>query len=329
MSFVHPWIMLVMLMPFAVFAFLVLTNQEGVARVFDAKVLHRLRGDGDVLPVRARNLLLLLSVLIMILALGRPVIEQGERTVALKGLDALVALDISGSMRSKDIYPNRLMFAKQKINQLLAAMPADEIALSAFAHAAFMLAPFTTDKATLEQILDGVDESYIDLKSTDFGALDDLAATFLEPKTPRILVVFSDGGDADVLRGFQSQLQDANITLYAVLIGTEKGAPVLDSRGRPVHTAQGAIAITQRNDTLGTIARATGGDAVIAGNGRGDMQHLADTIHARFATRNQGKITIKERTELFAYLLSLSVFLLLLGLMSLPRRPITSRRSKV
>jgi Ca-activated chloride channel family protein len=262
----------------------------------------------------------------MIFALGRPVIEQAERTVSLKGLNAMVALDISGSMRSRDIYPNRLVFAKRKITQFLDAMPNDEISLSAFAHAAFMLAPFTTDKATLKQILEGVDESYINLASTDFGALGDLAATFLEKKKPKLLLVFTDGGDKEALKDLQEMLKEAEITLYAVLIGTEQGAPVLDKNNHPVKNAQGNIAITQRNDALGTIAQSTGGTFVIAGNGKSDMQSLAATIHSRFSSKHQGEIKIKERTELFIYLLAAATLLLLLGLISLPKNSIRLRQ---
>ncbi len=328
MTLVYPWLLALTLVPFVIFAFLVLTNKEGVARIFAPEVLRRLRVDSDVLPLRARNVVLLLAVLMMIVALGRPVIEHGERTVEVRGLDAMIALDISGSMRSRDVYPDRLTFAKTKIRQLLGAMPTDQVSLAAFAHAAFMLAPFTTDKATLQQILDGVDESYINLASTDFGALADLGAAFLEKKKTKILVVFTDGGDAEALKDFQSRLRDANITLYAVLVGTQKGAPVLDERGRPVHTAGGSLAITQRNDALIGIAKATGGDGLIAANGKTDMQHLSEKIHARFTTQNQGEVKVKERTELFVYFLMAATVLLLLGLISLPRNPLRLRRRK-
>jgi Ca-activated chloride channel family protein len=326
MSFVYPWLMGIMLIPFVFFAFLVLTNKENVSRLFDTDVLKRLRVDHDALPVRVRNFVLLSSVALMILALGRPVIEHGERTVDLKGLDAMIALDISGSMRSKDVYPNRLAFAKQKIVQLLDAMPTDAVSLAAYAHAAFMLAPFTSDKSTLKQILEGVDESYINLSSTDFRALGELAATFLETKKPKILIVVTDGGDAQSLKGFQEQLRENNITLYAVLVGSKKGAPVLDTRGRPVHTAEGAIAITQRNDHLISVAKATGGEGVVAANGKQDMIRLADTLHGKFHAQNRGSIRIKDRTELFPYVLAGATILLLLGLISLPRKPLRLHR---
>jgi len=319
MTLVHPYLMLVLLIPFVIFSILILTNQDGITRVFDAEVLKRLRVDGDVLPIRARNTILLSSVLLMILALGRPVVEHGNRTVSIKGLNAMIALDISGSMRSQDMYPNRLIFSKRKISQLLDAMPNDEISLSAFAHAAFILAPFTTDKAALQQILSGVDENYINLSSTNFDALADLADTFLKKKKPKILIVVTDGGDKKTLTTFESILKEAHITLYTVLIGSTKGAPVLNQQKRPVLTAQGTIAITQRNDAMGDIARATGGEMVIAANGKSDMQKLADRIHGKFSSKKQGNITIKDRTELFAYFLLAATLLLLFGLMSLPK----------
>jgi len=309
-----------MIIPFAIFVFLILTNRENMARVFDKDVLDRLRVDDDALPPKIRNIIMFASIFLMIVALSRPVIEKGERTIAIKGLSLMVSIDISGSMRSKDIYPNRLEFAKKKLIELLRAMPTDEVSLTAFAHVSFMLAPFTSDKATLVQIVDGVNESYINMASTDFTAMGNLAAKMLDKKEPKILVVVSDGGDKNALEGFADILQEHKIALYVVLVGTEKGAPVLDAKGNTIKTKQGSIAISQLNKELGKIAKKTGGDFVIASNGKKDMLELVSTIRAKFNDKKQGEIKIKERVEFFIYPLMGSVFLLLLGLISIPKK---------
>jgi Ca-activated chloride channel family protein len=154
MTFVHPYLLIAMLVPFGIFAFLVLTNREGVARVFDAEVLRRLRVEGDVLPLRVRNSLLLLSVLLMVLALGRPVIEQAERTVPLKGLNAMVALDISGSMRALDFQPkNRLEAAKEVIGRFIEHRKHDRIGLVLFGSQSFTLCPLTLDHDLLQEFI--------------------------------------------------------------------------------------------------------------------------------------------------------------------------------
>ncbi len=319
MQFVHPQFFWVMIVPFILFVFLVTTNKDKVSRVFDEKVLARLRADSETLPNSLRNLVLFSAVFLMIVALARPVFEEGEKVVRLEGITALAALDISGSMRSKDRYPNRLEFAKKKLKELLDAMPGDEIGLAAFAHNAFVLAPFTSDTGTLKQIIDGVNEDYINMASTDFGALADLAGQLLAKKKQKILIVFTDGGDDQALRGVQERLKEQGITLYAVLVGTRKGAPVLDRRGRPFQKKDGTIAITQLNETLGKIARATGGDYVIAGYGKKDMQRLAEEIRRKAIGEKRGTIRIKERTELFPYFLAAATLLLLMGLSSMPR----------
>ncbi len=320
MSFVYPYFFWIMIIPFALFVFLVLTNKEKIARVFDEKVLERLRAESDALPVKIRNLVIFTAIFFMIIALARPVIEKGEKTVSIQGLSLMASIDISGSMRSKDIYPNRLEFAKRKLIGLLQEMPTDEVALTAFAHVPFMLAPFTSDKATLEQIVEGVDESYINMASTDFTALGELAAKILESKKPKILVVVSDGGDKKALQGFANILKEHQITLYAILIGTERGAPVLDANGKPLKTKNGSMAITQINKDLGEIALKSGGAYVIAKNGNEDIKELVTAMRKKFHDKKQGDIKVKERVEFFIYPLMLSVLLLLIGFSSLPQR---------
>ncbi|WP_456457401.1 vWA domain-containing protein [Nitratifractor sp.] len=319
MQFVYPQFFWVMIVPFIVFVFLVVTNKDKVSRIFSEKVLERLRADSDTLPNSLRNLVLFAAVFLMIVALARPVIPKGEKVINVKGISAVIALDISGSMRSKDLYPNRLEFAKKKLSELLDAMPSDEIAVTAFAHNAFVLAPFTSDKATLKQIVDGVDESYINMASTDFVAMADLAARLLRDKKQKVLIVFSDGGDKEDLNGLAALLKKRGITLYAVLVGTKKGAPVLDEQGRPLKLRNGDLAITQLNEELGKIARESRGDFVIAGYGKSDMEALAREIHAKFSGKNRGAVHIKERVELFVYPLAGAVILLLMGLSSMPR----------
>ena len=320
MEFVYPYLFWVMIVPFILFAVLVATNKERLSRIFDEKVLERLSAANESMPQRLRNIILFTGIFFMIVAMARPVVDKGEQTVEVKGLTVLTALDISGSMRSRDVYPNRLAFAKKKMDAFFDAMPSDEVGAVAFAYAPFVLAPFTSDKETLKMIIDGVDDSYINMGSTDFSALGSLAAQLLEEKKPKILVVFTDGGDEKAIAGFADILKANHIDLYAVLVGTKKGAPVLDENGKPMKRKDGTIAITQRNDALGTLAKANGGAYVIAGNGNDDMKQLADVIHTKYKMRSQGEVTVHQRSEYFYYPLALGLLFLLAGFSSFPRR---------
>jgi len=315
----HPYLFWLMVIPFVIFAFLISTNKERLSRIFDEKVLRRLSASDESMPVMMRNIIMFLAIFLMIVALARPVVEKADQTVEVRGLTLLTALDISGSMRSKDVYPNRLTFAKKKMNEFFDDMPSDDIGVVAFAHNPFVLAPFTSDKETLKMLVEGVDDSYINLGSTDFTALAQLAGRLMKEKKPKILVLFTDGGDKKAIEGFASALKENDIDLYVVLVGTKKGAPVIDKNGKPLTLKDGTIAITQRNDALGMLAKKNNGAYVVATNGKKDMRELANVIHSKYKAQEQGEVRIKQRVEYFYYPLALGLLLLLIGLSSLPR----------
>lgn len=320
MTFEYPYLFLALIIPFVIFAFLISTNKERLSRIFDEKVLKRLSATDESMPLVVRNMVMLLALFLMITALARPVIEKGDKKVEVQGLTLLTALDISGSMRSEDVYPNRLAFAKKKMNVLFDAMPSDEIAVMAFAYSPFILAPFSSDKETLKMMVEGVDDSYINMGSTDFSALGELASSLLEKKKPKILVLFSDGGDTEAIAGFAEILKSNGIDLYVVLVGTKKGAPVIDEKGKPYLQEDGTIAITQRNDALGELAKENGGAYVIASSGKKDIEQLVSVIRNKYSSQQQGEVTIKERVEFFYYPLGLGLLFLLIAFGSLPRR---------
>ncbi len=319
MSFVNPQFFWFMVIPLVVFTYLILTHKDNFLQIFDEEVLKRLSVGDDSLPLVWRNLLLILSIFFMIVAMGRPVIDHGDRVVQLEGLSAVVALDISGSMRSEDIYPNRLEFAKTKIITLFNEMRSDEIAVVGFAHSAFAIAPFSSDKETLKQMVKGVSDEYINMASTDFRALANFSAQLLKNRDTKILILFSDGGDRKDIAEFSKIIKEEKISLYVVLVGTKEGAPVLDAKGKPINY-KGKIAITQRNDALGDVAIQSNGAFVIADTGEEGIKKLVEIIRANHKNKEQGEIIIHDREEYFYYPLALAVLFLLLGFSSLPRK---------
>lgn len=320
MSFVNPQFFWALIIPFVIFTFLISTNKERLSRIFDEKVLKRLSATDESMPLIVRNILMLLALFLMIVAMARPVMEKGDKTVEVQGLTLLTALDISGSMRSTDVYPNRLTFAKKKMSLLFDAMPSDEIGVVAFAYSPFVLAPFSSDKETLKMMVEGVDDSYINMGSTDFPALGELASSLLEEKKPKIMVLFTDGGDEEAIAGFTEILKAHEIDLYVVLVGTEKGAPVIDENGKPITLEDGTIAITQRNDALGEVAKENDGAYVVASTGKEDITQLVSVIRSKYKNQQQGAVTIKERVEYFYYPLGAGLLLLLIAFSSMPRR---------
>ena len=317
MSFENFYLMLLLLFPFILFALLVLTNKEGIERVFSKEVIERIRVEGSGLSNRVRNTLLLGSIFMMIIAVGHPYIAKGERDIELGGLELVMALDISGSMRSEDLYPNRLEFAKEKSKELLDNLAEDEVMLLTFSDSVFLISPMTSDKETLNTVIDGITQEYLE-GGSNFKGLAEVLKNTLKDKEQKIAIIVSDGGEERNLKSFEKTILSEKIKLYVILIGTKEGAPVLDKNKKAI-LKNDKVVMSHLNMKLTKIAKESGGDYIIADYGNQDVEELAQKIEENLVRdKAKKRLHIKDRVELFYYPLLGSLILLLLALFSRP-----------
>lgn len=195
----------------------------------------------------------LMLISIIILALARPQIEKGNKTVQ-GSIDVIIALDHSFSMKAKDISPTRLEAAKEEIAKLISGKVlknGDRVSLFAFARSSFWRVPITED---FDEFLSGLslvdhpdvfyEESQLD---TNLGILlqhipesvdkqDDFFKNYGRElgiswkKNKRIIIIFSDGDDqANDDTSFRIGIQNIRkngIKVYCVGVGTKNGARV-------------------------------------------------------------------------------------------------------
>jgi Ca-activated chloride channel family protein len=324
MSFENLYLMLLLLVPFILFALLVSTNKDGVERVFPQNVLDRIRVEGSGVSNRARDILLFSAIFMMIIAVGHPYIAKGERDVKLGGLEIVLALDISGSMRSQDRYPNRLEFAKEKSKKLLDFLAEDEVMLLTFSDSVFLVSPMTSDKETLKMVIDGITKDYLQ-GGSNFSALAEVLKSRFKNRVQKIAVVVSDGGESGSLEQLRKTVEKENIKLYALLVGTKEGSPILDKDNKAV-LKNDKIVMSRLNMELADIAKSSGGDYVVAGYSGENIEILADMIHQNLAIdTSQKRLHINDRVELFYYPLLLALFLLFLSLFSRPNGSLSKR----
>ena len=319
MSFENMPLMLLLLAPFTIFAFLVLTNKEGIERVFPKEALERIKVEGSGISNRARNIIFFIAIFLMIISIGHPYILKGEKEIELSGLETIIAFDISASMRTKDRYPNRLEFAKTKTKELLSNLVDDEVMILTFSKDVYLVSPMTKDEDTLKQVIDGINSYYLQ-GATNFTLLANVAKDKLKNKAQKILIVVSDGGENEDLAEFEKIIKQEGIKLYAILVGTKEGAPILDNKGKAI-LKNDKIVVSKLNEKLGKIAKESGGDYIIADYGKDDIDELSKKIDSNIAYAKGKKVLkIQNKVELFYYPLVLSAILLLIAFSSVPRR---------
>ncbi|MBI1796894.1 MAG: VWA domain-containing protein [Candidatus Eisenbacteria bacterium] len=172
-----------------------------------------------------------LALALALLALARP--QQGLRQseTETRGVDIVLALDISPSMRAEDFVPrNRLFVAKETAREFIRQRPHDRIGLVAFAATAFTQCPLTLDHGVLIELLDGIEFGMAEDGTAIGMGLATAVARLKESRTPsKVVVLLTDGennrGEIDPLTGAELA-RTMGVKVYTVLVGRGGMVPV-------------------------------------------------------------------------------------------------------
>ncbi|MEY3001831.1 MAG: hypothetical protein RLZZ428_206, partial [Pseudomonadota bacterium] len=160
-------------------------------------------------PRKILTLVHLWILLLLLLSLARPVIEEALEKTDIEGKELIIALDVSYSMQATDIAPTRYDFAKQTITTLLNENPGDNIMLVAFTTNPLLLSPPTTDHGLIKIALESLNPNYILTKGTSLQHL--FQKLSLISKGDKNLLLITDGGEESDLAGLTQLAQKAHI----------------------------------------------------------------------------------------------------------------------
>lgn len=184
--------------------------------------------------------------------------------ITRKGIDVVIALDVSRSMLSTDLSPNRLERAKQMILKLMDQMPNDRIALVLFAGKAYLQMPLTVDHGAAAIFVSSASPDAITAQGTVFSEALKMSENAFDPNERRFksVVLISDGEDHDLeTLKTAGDLAKRGVMICTVGIGSPEGSQIPDSAtGDFKRDARGNIVISKLNeDELRQIAQKSNG----------------------------------------------------------------------
>jgi Ca-activated chloride channel family protein len=298
--FASPWLLAALLVPVLGMAVRAATAPKPATLRFSRKrSLMRLGGGGGV-AARLADLpdgLRLAAALLLVLAAARPQSTRMSERLEHEGIDIAVVLDLSESMASDDIYPNRLSAAKLVIDDFIARRPNDRIALVGFGSSASTIAPLTLDHHVLRSLIARLNLQVIDGRSTAIGAGLGVGLNRLESSeaTSKVIVLLTDGmHNADGIDpdSAAQKAAERGVIIHTVLMGRhDRGTGSVDPQ------------------QLERLASATGGYAYLAT----DSDELATSFQDLLDKLEKSEIAGEQiRAELFAWLVWPALLLLLL-----------------
>jgi len=250
----------------------------------------------------------LIVLMLVVLSLCRPVQEQALQEARIEAKDIIIALDVSYSMKATDILPTRYDFAKETVSALLQANPGDNIMLIAFTTNPLLLSPPTTDHALINVALKNLNPEFILTKGTSLEKLfKKLSSMQMGHKN---LVLMTDGGEEDNLEKLTTLVQNANISLTILALGSTQGTTIKNKDGSLLKDKEDNLVISRVNPLLESLASSVSGAYFTASNtAKATAYKLNDALQ-----NNENKaqsIQKMQRHYLELYQIPLSLALLL------------------
>ena len=252
---------------------------------------------------------------LLILALAGPTVKQIPQPTYQVQVGTVLLMDMSLSMRSTDLKPNRLARARFKAIDFINANTGGEIGLVAYAGDAFVISPITADGKNLAALIPSLQPEIMPEYGSDPVLGLAVAADLLTQAGYQSgnIVWFTDGVDYGQVPELTSALRKLPFTVSIMAIGTESGAPIKQLNGQLLKDNSGAIVIPKVDpEPLRTLSAVGGGAFTFLEPSDVDIEQLVSALADDASSVNEDATLQNDKWyELGPYLL-LPIMLIIL-----------------
>jgi len=266
-----------------------------------------------------KSILWVVIIVLLIIAAARPQWGKKLQILEEKGLDIVVAIDVSTSMLAEDLAPNRIQRARNSFTTFLDMLTGDRVGLIIFAGDAFVQCPITSDYSALKMFASIVDVGLVPEDGTHIAnAIEKANTLFTEDTQNRVMVLITDGenlqGD---FKDAVKKAKESNIIIYTLGIGTQKGAPIplvnpQTGEKEYLKDKEGNIVLTQLDSSnLSWIAKETGGLFFQVSTGQQEIRDILNDI-SLLEKEKIAERRYSEYKEQYQFFVLFALFLLLI-----------------
>ena len=310
-----------------------LQRKKQFALLGEADLLRVLMPAYSFVRQQIKFYLLLGAILLTILLLARPQFGSKIETVKRKGVEVIIALDVSNSMMAKDLQPNRLEKSKQMVTKLLDDMTNDKVGLIIFAGDAYTQIPITSDYISAKMFMPSINPSLIPVQGTAIGTAIDMAMHSFGPKNKvgRTIIVITDGENhEDDAVTAAKEAYDKGIVTHVIGVGSPEGSPIpIGESLNYKKDKAGNVVMSKLNESMcQEIAQAGKGVYIKADNSNRAQKAIQKEIDSMAKNEVETKI-FSEYSEQFQFIAWLVLVLLIAELFVLERKSKWNNRIKI
>lgn len=257
-------------------------RKKQLAKFGDQALLKHLMPDVSRTRREVKFWLMFAIVALLIIMLARPQMGTKINQEQRNGIEVIIALDISNSMKAEDVAPSRMDKSKMLIENLVDNFTNDKIGLVVFAGDAFVQLPITSDYVSAKMFLQSIDPSLIAIQGTNLAEAIELSAKSFtkQENIGRAIIVITDGEDHEGgATEAAEKAKKSGMPVFVLGVGTPKGSLVPDGNGGYMKDKSGREVMSALNeDMCKQIAKAGGGAYIHVDNNNIAQQQLDNEI---------------------------------------------------
>jgi len=294
-------------------------RRKAFKRLGDSYLMEQLAPEVSKNRPVFKMILFVIAYTLIIVGLANPQIGSKYEEVKREGVDVIIALDVSNSMRAEDIRPNRLERAKLAIARFIDQLENDRIGIIVFAGQAYVQLPITTDFNAAKLFLSTISTDMIPTQGTAIGAAIDLSVKSFagNDKKHKVLVIITDGEnhEDDAIESAKKATEEG-VVIHTIGMGSQEGGPIpVYHNGTQVDFLKdnnGSIVITRLEQaSLQQIAAEGKGIFVRASNSDDGLESIMKEISKMDKKAFESKM-FTEYEDRFQYFIGGGLLILLL-----------------
>jgi len=322
------WLLLLLPLLILIFIGFLYWRKKAVSRFGDTGLVQQMIPNFSQGKLWTKFVLYLVAMGLITIGLANPQLGTKLERVERKGVDVIIAMDVSRSMFAEDLEPNRIEISKRIVSKLIDQLGNDRVGIIVFAGNAYLQVPLTIDYSAAKLMLRTLNTDMVPAQGTALGEAIELSKEHFDPEETKfkamILITDGENHESGALEAAEKAAEEG-VIIHTMGIGSEGGAPIpeFNRRGQRIgykkNRKNQQVVSRLDESVLKEIAKTTDGRYFRVKGSQGEVNQIVGAL------QNMEKKDFEDRVftdyeDQFQYFLFPAILLLLIDFFLSERR---------
>ena len=305
--FAHPeylYLFIALPLVFAIYIYLNIKKRKDVSKIGTLDLVKQMMPELSLKRSYLKFWIVFAALVLGVVLVAGPQFGTKVETVEKKGIELVIAIDVSNSMLARDVKPDRLSRAKQILSRIIDARKEDKVALIVFAGEAYVQMPLTSDTQSAKLFLNSIDPSLVPVQGTVISKAIELGMnSFSSDKNVEkamILITDSEDHEGDAI-DIAKRAGEAGIMVNVIGIGSVSGSPIPESQYSNSYKTdtEGNIVVTKLNEEMARAIAINGKGLFVQADNTNAAMNALETELDKLQKRDLGGLAYSDYDEKF------------------------------